>query len=53
MIEIYINNFFSNRNKQKTQSELIVLITPTIRNIPEENVTAKEDKATVITAPSG
>ena len=40
-----IGNFVSNRNRQKSQSELIVLITPTIRNIPEESVTSvKEDE---------
>ncbi|MBI3590818.1 MAG: hypothetical protein HY094_05505 [Candidatus Melainabacteria bacterium] len=49
----YIGDLISNRTRQKNQSELIVLITPTIRNIPEENVTAKEDKSVVITAPSG
>ena len=48
----YIGNLASNRNRQKTQSELIVLITPTVRNIPEENVTAK-GHSEVIPGPSG
>lgn len=48
----FIGDYINNRNKQKTQSELIVLITPTVRNIPEENVTAKEDKK-IISPPSG
>ena len=41
-----LNNFGSNRNHSKTQSELIVLITPRIRNIPEENITAQKEKPT-------
>lgn len=41
-----IGNYINNRNRQRTQSELIVLITPTIRNIPEENVTASGDSDT-------
>ena len=43
----YLGNFFSNRNRQKTQSELIVLITPRVRNIPEENITVQEKKVTI------
>src|SRR3989338_8486731 len=38
-----LNNFGANRNFRKNQSELIVLITPTIRNIPEENITAQKE----------
>ena len=48
-----LGDYLSNKNRQKTQSELIVLITPTIRNIPEENVTAQQDKATALPAPGG
>ena len=48
----YIGDLISNRNRQKTQSELIVLITPRIRNIPEENVTVQEDKQVTV-SPSG
>jgi len=47
----FIGDIISNRTRQKNQSELIVLITPTIRNIPEEPVTAKkEEEITVETA---
>lgn len=49
----FIGDLVSNRNRQKTQSELIVLITPTIRNIPEENVTAQKDEQVNISSPSG
>ena len=49
----YIGDYINNRNRTRTQSELIVLITPKIRNIPEENVTAKGDKTSIITVPSG
>ncbi len=49
----YIGNYINNRNRQKSQSELIVLITPTIRNIPEETVTAKEEKKVTTSLPSG
>lgn len=48
-----INNFTSNRNHRKSQSELIVLITPTIRNIPEENITAQKIKPVVNVLPGG
>ena len=48
-----IGNYLNNRNRQKSQSELIVLITPTIRNIPEETITAKEEKKVTTTLPSG
>lgn len=49
----YIGNLISNRTRQKNQSELIVLITPTIRNIPEENVTAKKEEQVTPEVPSG
>ena len=49
-----IGDYINNRNRQRSQSELIVLITPTIRNIPEETTTAKEDNIDSETAlPSG
>ncbi len=48
-----IQNIGSNRNYRKNQSELIVLITPTIRNIPEENITAQKEKPVVNIAPGG
>ncbi len=48
-----IGNIVSNKNKQKNQSELIVLITPTIRNIPEEDVTVKKPKPASEVIPSG
>ena len=48
-----INNFGSNRNHIKSQSELIVLITPKIRNIPEESVTAQKEKPVVNIQPGG
>ncbi len=48
-----INNIASNRNHQKSQSELIVLITPRIRNIPEENVTAQKEKQAITPQPGG
>ena len=48
-----INNFGANRNFRKNQSELIVLITPTIRNIPEENITAQKDKSIIDVVPGG
>ncbi len=41
-----LGDLLSNRNHQKTQSELIVLITPRIRNIPEEDVTANQENKT-------
>ena len=47
-----IGNYLSNKTRQKNQSELIVLITPTIRNIPEENITTKNESDTS-TLPSG
>ena len=49
----YIGNYINNRNRQKSQSELIVLITPTIRNIPEESVTAQDEKKVTTPLPSG
>ncbi|MBI2995246.1 MAG: hypothetical protein HYY52_00845 [Candidatus Melainabacteria bacterium] len=49
----YIGDYINNRNRQKSQSELIVLITPTIRNIPEENVTAKDNEQESTSLPSG
>ena len=49
----FIGNFISNRNRQKSQSELIVLITPTIRNIPEENVTAQQKETVITPIPGG
>lgn len=49
-----IGDYINNRNRQRSQSELIVLITPTIRNIPEETTTAKEDNIdSEIAPPSG
>jgi len=48
-----INNFGANRNFRKNQSELIVLITPTIRNIPEENITAQKEKPIINVVPGG
>ena len=48
-----IGNIVSNKNKQKNQSELIVLITPTIRNIPEDDVTVKKPKPASEVIPSG
>lgn len=48
-----LNNFGANRNFRKNQSELIVLITPTIRNIPEENITAQKDKSVINVVPGG
>ena len=47
----YIGNYINNRNRQRSQSELIVLITPTIKNIPEETVTAKKEEQKVDTTP--
>lgn len=37
-----IGDFLSNRNTQRTQSELIVLITPTIRILPGASIADKE-----------
>lgn len=37
-----IGDIISNNNRQKTQSELIVLITPAIRSLPEVNITASD-----------
>ena len=37
-----VGDFLSNRNRQRTQSELIVLITPRIRNLPSASI-AEED----------
>lgn len=37
-----IGDIISNSNRQKTQSELIVLITPAIRSLPEVNITASD-----------
>lgn len=37
-----IGDLVSNRSKQKNQSELIILITPTIRNLPEGSLTAEK-----------
>lgn len=48
-----IQNIGSNRNYRRNQSELIVLITPTIRNIPEEHITAEKEKPVVNVAPGG
>lgn len=48
-----IGNYINNRNRQKTQSELIVLITPTIRNIPEDKLTAIKEEKVIISEPSG
>ena len=48
-----LQNFGANRNYRKNQSELIVLITPTIRNIPEENITAQKEKPMVNISPGG
>ncbi len=48
-----LNNFGANRNFRKNQSELIVLITPTIRNIPEENITAQKEEPEAIAPPGG
>jgi len=48
-----IGDYINNRNRQKSQSELIVLITPTIRNIPEDKLTATKDEKVKILEPSG
>ena len=48
-----LNNFGANRNYRRSQSELIVLITPTIRKIPEENITAQKEEPVVNVVPSG
>ena len=48
-----IGDFISNRNRQKSQSELIVLITPTIRNIPDENVTVEHKDTVTVPIPGG
>lgn len=48
-----IGDLISNRTRQRNQSELIVLITPTIRNIPEENVTAKTKESSDVSIPGG
>lgn len=37
-----IGDLISNSNRQKTQSELIVLITPVIRSLPEVNITSNK-----------
>lgn len=49
----FIGDLLSNRTRIRSQSELIVLITPTIRNIPEENVTAKDNSNVTTDLPSG
>jgi type II secretory pathway component GspD/PulD (secretin) len=50
----FIGNLISNRNRQRSQSELIVLITPRIRNIPEEESVASNEETNVTTdAPEG
>lgn len=49
----FIGDYINNRNRQKTQSELIVLITPKIRNLPEETVTASEEQSSIISVPGG
>jgi len=43
-----IGDYINNRNRQKTQSELIVLITPTIKKLPEKNITAKKEEQEAI-----
>ena len=48
-----LQNFGANRNFSKNQSELIVLITPRIRNIPEENITAQKEKPVINVVPGG
>ena len=48
-----LQNFGANRTFSKNQSELIVLITPTIRNIPEENITAQKEKPVANVSPKG
>lgn len=48
-----LGDYINNRNRQKTQSELIVLITPKIRNLPEETVTASEEQSSIISVPGG
>ena len=48
-----IGDFISNRNRQQSQSELIVLITPTIRNIPEESLASHGSEVVRIEAPGG
>ncbi|MBI1858182.1 MAG: hypothetical protein HYR97_03610 [Candidatus Melainabacteria bacterium] len=44
-----VGDFLSNRNRQRTQSELIVLITPKIRNLPSASIA--EEGPTVTDSP--